>query len=390
VHEEQRLATIVSLAESYRFEKPLVLFLRNHFRAHRNMGSRDRKIVTQGVYSFFRLGKSFASLSFSEKVTIALFLCSKQADDFSVWCVQNNSSLSPESISLSIKEKVKIVQEAYPDFSLEDIFPFKKYLSVEIDFEEYVLSLLNKPGIFIRVRKKFKQQILRELSEKNISFTPIEGTDAVEILSSARLEDLLSFQKGYFEIQDLSSQRTGNYFTPSSGNRWWDACSGSGGKSLLLYEKEPSIEILATDSREKSLLNLKTRFAKAGIRNYRTKVLNLESEALNSRERFDAIIVDAPCGGSGTWARSPEQLSSFDEKMIDTYSEKQRKIVQNVLKNSKKNSPLIYITCSVFAKENEDNVKYFSETLGLHVETSAYIKGYPEGAGTLYVARLTS
>lgn len=388
MHEEQRLATIVSLAESYRFEKPLVLFLRNHFRAHRNMGSRDRKIVTQSIYSLFRLGKSVASLSLSKKIAIALFLCSKQADDFSVWCVQNNSSLKPENISIPLKEKIKVVQGIYSDFSLEDIFPFKKYLSQEIDFEEYVLSLLNKPGIFIRVRKKFKQQILKELLEKNISFKPIEETDSVEILSPIRIEDLLSFQKGYFEIQDLSSQRTGNYFAPSAGSRWWDACAGSGGKSLLLYEKQNSIEILSTDAREKSLLNLKTRFARAGIRSYRTKILNLENEVLNSRERFDGVIVDAPCSGSGTWARSPEQLSSFDEKSIDSYSEKQRKIVQNVMKNLKKSSPIIYITCSVFAKENEENIKYFSETFDLQAETTTYTKGYSEGAGTLFVSKL--
>jgi 16S rRNA (cytosine967-C5)-methyltransferase len=388
VHEEQRLATIISLAESYGFEKPMVLFLRNYFRAHRNMGSRDRKIVTQSVYSLFRLGKSLPSHTLSERIAAALFLCSKEADAFTSWCVQNHSSLPSENISSPLKEKIKVVQDKYPDFLPVDIFPFQKYLSPEINFEEYVLSLLNKPGIFIRTRKKFIKTILRELSEKNILFKPVEGTDTVEILSSARLEDLPSFQKGYFEIQDWSSQRTGNYFAPAAGSRWWDACSGSGGKSLLLHDKENSMEILATDSREKSLLNLKTRFAKAGIRSYRTKVLNLENEGLNSRERFDGVIVDAPCSGSGTWARSPERLSSFDEKLIDGYSEKQKKIVQNVLKNLKRNSPLIYITCSVFSKENEENVKYFSEKLGLQVETAAYIKGYSEGADTLFVSRL--
>src|SRR6185503_11239732 len=100
MHEEQRLNIIISLAESYHFEKPLVLFLRNHFRAHRNMGSRDRKIVTQSIYSLFRLGKSFVSQSLSEKVATGLFLCSKQADDFSAWCIQSNSSLKSENISL--------------------------------------------------------------------------------------------------------------------------------------------------------------------------------------------------------------------------------------------------------------------------------------------------
>lgn len=388
MHEEQRLNAIISLVESYHFEKPLALFLRNHFRAHRNMGSRDRRIVSQTVYSLFRLGKSLASLPLSEKIAIGLFLCSGKADEFTSWCIQNNSSLSLESISLSVKEKVEKLHDVYPAFSPEEVFPFKKYLSPEIDFEEYALSMLSKPGIFIRIRKKFKPAVLKELTEKNIPFKTIEGTDAVEILASFLLEDLNSFQKGYFEIQDLSSQKTADYYMPSPESYWWDACAGSGGKSLLLHEKENSINILATDTREKSLLNLKTRFARARIRNFRTKIFDLEKEALNSRDRYDGIIVDAPCSGSGTWARSPEQISSFDEKLIEQYGEKQRKIVTNALKNLRLNSTLIYITCSVFSKENEENVMYFSKTLDLHIETSAYIKGYDKGADTLYIAKL--
>ncbi len=388
MHEEQRLNTIISLAQSYQFEKPLVLFLRNCFRAHRNMGSRDRKIVTQSVYSLFRLGKSFSSQPLPEQIAIGLFLCSKEADAFTSWCIQNKSTLSPENISAPLKEKLKELQSVYPAFSLENIFPFKKYLSAEIDFEEYVSSLLNKPAVFIRIRKKFKPAVLKELSEKNISFRPIEETNAVEILSSAQLEELSFFKKGYFEIQDLSSQKTGNYLTLSPQSYWWDACAGSGGKSLLLYDKENSIKIFATDSREKSLLNLRERFKRAGIKNYKTKVLDLEKETMHFGEMFDGIIVDAPCSGSGTWARSPEQLSSFNEKMIEAYAEKQKKIVQNVLKNLQKNAPLIYITCSVFTKENEENIKYFSEALGLYAEASAYIKGYGMGAGTLFVSKL--
>jgi 16S rRNA (cytosine967-C5)-methyltransferase len=388
MHEDQRLGTITSLVESYHFQKPLVLFLREHFRAHRNMGSRDRRIVTQSVYSFFRLGKSLSSLPLPERIAIGLFICSKEADAFSSWCIQNKSFLQPESVSLPAREKLEKLKAKYPASSLEDIFPFKEYLSPEIEFEAYVLSLLNKPGVFIRIRKKYRKEVLKELEEKKIRYSPVEETDAVEILTSLQLEDFSSFHKGYFEIQDLSSQQTGNYFEPAAGSRWWDACAGSGGKSLLLNEKGNSVKIFATDNRENILLNMEKRFARAGIKNYRTKILDLEKDVLNSREMFDGIIVDAPCSGSGTWARSPEQLSHFDEKMIPEYSEKQKKIVKNALKNLKKNSPLIYITCSVFNKENEENVKYFSEELGLRPETPAYIKGYNKGADSLFVAKL--
>ena len=389
MHEEQRLTTIVSLVESYDFKKPLVLFLRNHFRAHRNMGSRDRRIVTQSVYSYFRLGKALSSLLPRQKIALGLFLCSETADDFTAWCISQNSSLKAESVSAPLKEKVSIVKTAYPAFSLEEIFPFQKHLSSEIDFEKFAASLLNKPGVFIRTRKRFNRAVLKELADKNIAHSALEETEAVEIISSSRLEDLESFQKGYFDVQDLSSQQTGNYFEPSRESYWWDACAGSGGKSLMLYEKENSIRILATDVREKSLLNLKERFARAGLKNYRTRIVDLENSALNTNEMFDGIIADVPCSGSGTWSRSPEQLSGFDEKLIAQYSEKQKNIVKNILRNLPGNSPLIYITCSVFAAENEENLKYFSDNFGLKTESSSYIKGYEKGADGLFVAILT-
>jgi 16S rRNA (cytosine967-C5)-methyltransferase len=387
MHEEQRLDAIISLVKSYDFQKPLVLFLRNHFRAHRNMGSRDRRIVTQSIYSLFRLGNSLASLPLPERIAIGLFLCSRQPDEFNAWCISKNSSLQPESVSIALKEKIEKVKAAYP-FSLENIFPFKEYLSPEIDFEGFALSLLGKPGIFIRLRKKFRKEILKELDGKKIQYTLIPETNAVEIINSSRLEDLQTFQKGYFEIQDLSSQQTGNYFEPPAGSSWWDACAGSGGKSLLLHDRENTIKILATDSREKSLLNLKIRFSKAGIKNYRTRLIDLEKGALNTNDMFDGIIADTPCSGSGTWARSPAQFIHFDKKMIAEYAEKQKRLVKNILRNMDADSPLIYITCSVFAEENEMNIKYFSENFGLRSEASVYIKGYDRGADTLFVAKL--
>src|SRR5262245_22533438 len=125
MHEEQRLGAIISLVESYQFQKPLTLFLRNYFRAHRNMGARDRRTVTQSVYSLFRLGKSLASLPLSERIAAGLFLCSPHADDFTAWCIQNNFSLPPESVSLPLKEKIEKLKAARPSFSLEEVFPFK-------------------------------------------------------------------------------------------------------------------------------------------------------------------------------------------------------------------------------------------------------------------------
>ena len=230
--------------------------------------------------------------------------------------------------------------------------------------------------------------MLNELTVKNIPYTIEEGTDAVEIQSTFRLEDFETFRKGYFEVQDLSSQKTGNYFSPKPNESWWDACSGSGGKSLLLFEKENSVKLTASDTREKILFNLKERFKRAGIKNYKTEVLNLENESFPTEQMFDGIIVDAPCTGSGTWTRSPEWLSNFKPEMVYDYSEKLKKIVGNVLKNLKIGAPLIYVTCSVFKKENEENIKHFTENFPLTLECSEYLFGYKNGADNLFVARM--
>jgi 16S rRNA (cytosine967-C5)-methyltransferase len=280
------------------------------------------------------------------------------------------------------------VKNSYPEFSEKEIFPFSEFLSPEINAEEFSISFLRKPKTWIRIRKKFRRDVLNELTQKNILYTIEEGTDAVEIQSKFRLEDFKTFSRGNFEVQDLSSQQTGNYFTPQPDDNWWDACSGSGGKSLLLFEKENSVAITATDTREKILFNLQERLKRAGIKIYKAKILNLENEQLPTDEMFDGIIVDAPCTGSGTWARSPEWLTFFNPDSVNDYSEKQKLIVTNVVKNLKNYSPLIYITCSVFKKENEENVNYFIQNLNLTLENSAYLKGYEKGGDTLFVARM--
>src|SRR5258706_7043722 len=129
MHEEQRLGTVISLIESYHFQKPLALFLREHFRSHRNMGSRDRRIVTQSIYSFFRLGKLLASLPLSERIALGLFLCSKEDNELNALCIQNNSSLHHEDVLLPLKQKTEKFQAIYPAFTLRDLYCFQDYMS---------------------------------------------------------------------------------------------------------------------------------------------------------------------------------------------------------------------------------------------------------------------
>jgi 16S rRNA (cytosine967-C5)-methyltransferase len=101
---------------------------------------------------------------------------------------------------------------------------------------------------------------------------------------------------------------------------------------------------------------------------------------------FDGIICDVPCTGSGTWARTPEQIEVFKTETISTFKLKQQAIVRNASQSLRKNGILVYITCSVFKDENENQVKYIQENLNLTLIESNLIEGAKQHADTMFVA----
>ncbi|MEO5909763.1 MAG: RsmB/NOP family class I SAM-dependent RNA methyltransferase, partial [Pelobium sp.] len=153
---------------------------------------------------------------------------------------------------------------------------------------------------------------------------------------------------------------------------------------------QPDIKLLVSDNRKSILENLKERFALAGIRNYQRKLfdLTLSQDLFLHDYEFDGIIMDAPCSGSGTWGRTPEMIAQFADHKIKFFTELQRKIAKNVIKYLKPGKPFIYITCSVFKQENEEQVSWLCKEFDLEVAQQELIKGYEAKADTMFVARL--
>jgi 16S rRNA (cytosine967-C5)-methyltransferase len=101
---------------------------------------------------------------------------------------------------------------------------------------------------------------------------------------------------------------------------------------------------------------------------------------------FDIILCDAPCTGSGTWARTPEQLYFFNEKEIQAYQQKQQQIAWHVWEQLKPGGWMVYITCSVFTSENEAVVEFVSQQPRARLLSAQYLKGYELQADTLFAA----
>ena len=166
-----------------------------------------------------------------------------------------------------------------------------------------------------------------------------------------------------------------------------DARAGSfNKKAILLKDQLPNIELTVSDIRESILVNLRKRFQQAGIKNYKWFVADITAENFTNENMYDVIICDAPCSGSGTWSRTPEQLYFFDERKISQYSTLQKKIVSNAVKSLRTGGFFVYITCSVFKNENEELVRFIKDELSLHLINSEYLKGYQQKADTLFAA----
>jgi 16S rRNA (cytosine967-C5)-methyltransferase len=379
-----QLKTFQRILGDYPAETPLSKFLPGFYRQNKQMGSTDRKVASRLIYNYFRLGKALFNTPTEDRLMVAEFLCNSQTNSF----LQHFKPEWALCVGFDIDEKIKLVKTAYPDFKLADVFPWSAEISKGIDQDAFLKSIFVQPDLFIRVRKGFDQHVKAILTKEGIVFKD-EGNGCLALPNGTRLEAIFA-QQNWFEVQDLSSQQTTNYFKPNKWEAWWDACAASGGKSLLLHELQPDLKLVVSDIRESILTNLDERFQQAGLIKYQRKLLDLTKNVdpeLHNYE-FDGVILDAPCSGSGTWGRTPEMISQFQPQKIDFFQRLQESISRNVIKYLKPGKPLIYITCSAFKAENEDAVNFMVKELGMKMEEQTILKGYENKADTMFVARL--
>jgi 16S rRNA (cytosine967-C5)-methyltransferase len=379
-----QLKTFQRILGDYPAETPLSKFLPGFYRQNKQMGSTDRRVASRLIYNYFRLGKALFNTPTEERLMVAEFLCNSQNNSF----LQHFKPEWALCVGFDMDEKIKLVKTAYPDFKLSDVFPWSADLSAGIDKDAFLKSIFIQPDLFIRVRKGFDQHVKALLTKEGVVFKD-EGNGCLALPNGTRLEAIFA-QQNWFEVQDLSSQQTAQYFKPHRWEAWWDACAASGGKSLLLHEQQPDLKLVVSDIRESILTNLDERFQQAGLIKYQKKLIDLTQNVdpeLHNYE-FDGIILDAPCSGSGTWGRTPEMISQFQPQKIEFFQRLQQSIASNVVKYLKPGKPLIYITCSAFKAENEDAVNFMVKELGMKVEEQTVLKGYENKADTMFVARL--
>ena len=371
---DNQLRYAIEIIDTYKGEIPLHAWLKDYFRAHKQMGSRDRRTLSALVYSFFRLGHALKQLSPKERLLAGLYICTDQSSDLL-------RHFRPDWDSKDPLQR-KLEQAA---LTVTDIFPWKEELSEGIDHEAYCLSFLRQPDVFVRIRPGHQKAVLEKLRSAPHEF--IEPS-TIRLPNGFKVEDYFTPDHEVV-IQDYSSQQIASCLRlEKEPSFFWDACAASGGKSILAYDLYPNLHIIASDIRSSIIKNLDNRFKAAGIRNYLSFIADLSVQAPPaSAAGADLILTDVPCTGSGTWSRTPESLYFFDPATIEKYRDRQRAILRHIAPHLSLGAALVYCTCSVFRKENEEMTDWIQKTFPLSMELRKNFIGYPKHADTLFAAR---
>lgn len=379
--------TAVALIQGYNGTTPLVHYLKQYFASEKKHGAKDRKYIAHLCYSYYRLGYALKELTVKERLRIALFFAEKTPG---YWNGLYKSDWI-KNWSDDLKDRVAYVEQQYPVFSIQHIYPWKEEMSAGVDLAELCYAQFTQPDLFIRLRPGNEEQVKQKLKKAEIPFTEM-GNRSLALANGTKLDTVLNIDEEAV-IQDLNSQNVQDFFPThltSSPAQVWDCCAASGGKSLLAKDVLQHIELTVSDARNSILHNLQTRFEKAKLVRYKSFQADLSTSTFQSpTEAFDLVICDAPCTGSGTWSRTPEQLSFFGTDKITLFTALQKKISQNIIRAIKPGGYLLYITCSLFKRENEDIVQLLlTENKSLELVKQALLTGYHQKSDTMFVALL--
>jgi 16S rRNA (cytosine967-C5)-methyltransferase len=373
------LNTTVTILEQYQGGEPFASFLKKFFADYKKAGSKDRKVISHLCYCFFRLGKFDRDIPVAERILAGLFLCSREPGEIL-------GALRPEW-----NEKVREPLSSKMDevgIGEDDIFPWRDELSEGIEATSFSRSFFVQPDLFLRLRPGHERSVMGKLAGAGISFEQLTP-NCLSLSNASRVDKIIAINREAV-IQDYSSQQTAEFLglvNKESLHKAWDCCAASGGKSILMHDLFPTIKLAVSDIRESILLNLENRFREAGIRNYSAMVIDLVSGELGAVGKdFDLVLCDAPCTGSGTWARTPEQLCFFQRSEIDVYARRQKAILVNVAEHVRPGGHLLYVTCSVFKKENEEVVEFIRGKSSLQLVKQKFITGYEKKADSLFAA----
>ncbi len=209
-----------------------------------------------------------------------------------------------------------------------------------------------------------RERLVDSLAQDGIASSPgIYSPDAILLEHRLNAHGLRQFRSGWFEVQDEGSQMLSIMLDPHPGWSVFDACAGGGGKTLHLSAiMRGKGGVFAHDINDRRLSDLRPRLKRSSAQNVRTMYHEEYRQRLAQLEgTFDAVLIDAPCSGTGVLRRNPGARLSIDRDMVSRMTRTQAGILKEYSRLAKPGGLVLYATCSLLDEEDEAQVDRFLE-----------------------------
>lgn len=173
------------------------------------------------------------------------------------------------------------------------------------------------------------------------------------------VDKLPGFADGLCSVQDEAAQLCAPLLDLQPNQRVLDACSAPGGKTGHLLESEPSIQLTALDISERRLTDVSANLQRLGLSAEIRAADAVETNSWWDGNRFDRILLDAPCSGTGVIRRHPDIKILRRRKDIDSFKQQQVALLENLWPLLAEDGLLLYVTCSIMPEENETQIASF-------------------------------
>ena len=330
------------------------------FRGHRFAGSKDRRAVREHVYGAIRACGPVPESGRAAMLRLA------QGDD-AMTSLFDGSQYGPQPIG----DGDKIAQGGVASRWVLD------QLRRSGITDEEAAALLERAPLDIRINTLKADPDGLELPVPSVPACVPHG---LRLPAGTQVEQWPQWLDGQIEVQDAGSQITCMAVAAQPGETIIDLCAGAGGKTLALAAAMDNRgTLIASDTDRGRLSKLEPRARRAGAAIAHTVLLNPGKEVAALEEwrgKADAVLVDAPCSGSGTWRRNPETRWRLSPKQLENYAALQARLLDIGALLVRPGGRLVYVVCSLLDAEGRGQMDAFLER---HQGWKATVPDLPAG-----------
>jgi 16S rRNA (cytosine967-C5)-methyltransferase len=366
-------AAIEVLDEVQNRHRPAATALADWGKSHRFAGSGDRAAIGNLVYDALRRRRSLTAQMQSDTPRAIVLAAAPRALGVSPAAVIASADGTPHAVEpLSEEEQAGLSREVPADAppSVRGDFPewlepaFARVFGAAAAEEGVALALRAPVDLRVNALKADREKVLKALARFAPVPTPLsplgmrlpapEGAHR-----QPNVEAEAGHGKGWYEVQDEGSQIAALMAGAAPRQQVLDICAGAGGKTLAFAAAMRNTgQVYAYDDEPARLRPIFERLKRAGARNVQVLPAGDRDALAVLGPRFDLVFVDAPCTGSGAWRRRPDAKWRLRPANLTQRQEEQRAILALAAPLVKAGGRLVYVTCSVLAEENGDQVAW--------------------------------